>query len=439
MQAQAPVYTQHQAQPQAQLQARAQTILQSLLQAGFEDGRVSITASDVNELNIAHNHVSLMRTTQSLSLSLMAIKDQRRVTASVSSLDDGAVQQTISNMLRDVNASPQDAAYAVAPDQQGDFEKGPQSADREAIAACAKALLAARSEQYPTFVIEECTVKHSLHRTVVVSNRNTALSSSLGSYSMMIMGSSKDEHGSSSFTYTGGDLQELPTRPLDVLDIGAMMASSVQETRTAMIPAKFTGDVILTPMAVMDLIGWLTSQLGDLALLSQASVYQHAVGEMVAAPALTLRNNPQGAGQSPINGEGFVVQPVTVIEAGRLMCQLPSYYGSRKLNLPHLPAGGAWRMEAGNVSRADMLASVQHGALVGRLSMGNPAPNGDFSGVIKNSFLLENGERTTALSETMITGNVAQMLKDIVAVSQEMSDFGGYQLPWLKIRGLRFS
>lgn len=421
------------------MRAQANTILKALLHAGFEDGRVTITQTDVNELNIAHNHVSLMRTTQSQSLSLMAIKDGRRVTASVSSLDDATVQQVIADLLRDVTASPQDEAYAVAPDQQGEFSKGPQSADREAIAASAKGLLDARSKQYPTFVIDECAVKHTLQKTTLVTSGNTGLTSSLGSYGVMIMGSSKDSHGSSSFTYTGGELETLPAQLIEVLDIDAMMANSVQETRTDMIAEKFTGDVILTPMAVMDLIGWLTGNMGDLALLSHASVYQNAVGEVIAAPGLSLRNNPQGAGQSPFNGEGFVVQPVTLIDAGRLNCQLPSYYGSRKLNIAHVPAGDAWCMAGGDVSRADMQASVQHGALVGRLSMGNPAPNGDFSGVIKNSFLLENGQRTKALSETMITGNVAQMLRDIVAISQEISDFGGYQLPWLKISGLRFS
>ncbi len=39
----------------------------------------------------------------------------------------------------------------------------------------------------------------------------------------------------------------------------------------------------------------------------------------------------------------------------------------------------------------------------------------------------------------MITGNVAQMLKDIEAISREVSDLGGFRLPWLKIGGLRFS
>ena len=54
-----------------------------------------------------------------------------------------------------------------------------------------------------------------------------------------------------------------------------------------------------------------------------------------------------------------------------------------------------------------MVGGVRRGALVGRLSMGRPASNGDFSGVVKNSFLLRDGEVGPALSETMITGNVA--------------------------------
>ena len=86
-----------------------------------------------------------------------------------------------------------------------------------------------------------------------------------------------------------------------------------------------------------------------------------------------------------------------------------------------------------------MQSDVSQGALVGRLSMGSPAANGDFSGVIKNSFLIKNGERQHPLSETMITGNVAEMLKNITAISREVSDFGRYQLPWLKVAGLRFS
>jgi PmbA protein len=86
-----------------------------------------------------------------------------------------------------------------------------------------------------------------------------------------------------------------------------------------------------------------------------------------------------------------------------------------------------------------MLGAVDRGALVGRLSMGNPAPNGDFSGVIKNSFLIQGGTLGPALSEVMISGNIAQMLRDVLAVSRERIDTGSLLLPWLRIGQLNFS
>jgi PmbA protein len=129
-----------------------------------------------------------------------------------------------------------------------------------------------------------------------------------------------------------------------------------------------------------------------------------------------------------------------VLDNGRLTQLCPSLYGSRKTGLPHRPvASDGWELLAGETPLADIVAAVQRGAIVDRLSMGSPAPNGDFSGVIKNSFLIENGHAGAALAETMISGNVAQMLKDVVAVSRERIDSGSDALPWLRISGLHFS
>jgi PmbA protein len=71
--------------------------------------------------------------------------------------------------------------------------------------------------------------------------------------------------------------------------------------------------------------------------------------------------------------------------------------------------------------------------------MGSPGANGDFSGVIKNSFVIENGEQGQALSESMISGNMAEMLKDISGVSKEHLDLGGEDYPWIRIPNLHFS
>ena len=102
------------------------------------------------------------------------------------------------------------------------------------------------------------------------------------------------------------------------------------------------------------------------------------------------------------------------------------------------PAGG-WALDAGTTPLAELIAAVPHGALVDRLSMGAPAANGDFSGVIKNSFVIEGGVVGAALSEAMINGNMARMLLDVAAVSRERIDTGALLLPWLRIGGLHFS
>lgn len=118
----------------------------------------------------------------------------------------------------------------------------------------------------------------------------------------------------------------------------------------------------------------------------------------------------------------------------------PGLYASRKTGIAHVPlAASGWEVEAGDTPREQMIAAVQRGALVDRLSMGNPAPNGNFSGVIKNSFAIDGGRVTGAPSETMIGGNIAQTLRDAAAMSAERIDRGDRLLPWLRIRGLHFS
>ncbi len=421
------------------MQDLANSVLEELADAGFDAARVTIIDNEVNELNVAHNNVSLMRSTSSQELALLGIREQRQVTASVSSLEADVITAVINDMVRDVKTAPQDPANAIAPNQTGSFTKGPQQVDRKALAVAAKNLLSFRCDKYPTFQIEDANFAHKLSKTTLVTSEGTELSSSVGRYECSVMGSSKDEHGSSSFNYTGGIIDDLPENLVNHFDLEELMANSVQETQSQAVGDKFVGEVVLMPMAVFDLLSWLQGQIGDFALLSDASLYKESVGEVIARDILTIRSNEQGSGVAPFNGEGFVAQPVTLVKNGTLNHLLPSFYGSRKIDKPYVATSDAWSIDAGDISRDEMVASVKRGAVVSRLSMGSPAPNGDFSGVIKNSFLIEDGMRTQALSETMITGNVAQMLKDIEMVSSQVTDFGGNKAPWLKIKGLKFS
>ena len=86
-----------------------------------------------------------------------------------------------------------------------------------------------------------------------------------------------------------------------------------------------------------------------------------------------------------------------------------------------------------------MIKSVERGILLARFSGGYPSDNGDFSGVAKNSYLIENGEIKYPISESMISGNFAEMLKNIKAISKERIDYGFSILPWIQVSGITIS
>jgi len=93
----------------------------------------------------------------------------------------------------------------------------------------------------------------------------------------------------------------------------------------------------------------------------------------------------------------------------------------------------------GTKSFQEMIKDIDHGILLCRFSGGSPSDNGDFSGVAKNSYYIENGEIKHPVSETMISGNIAQMFMNIGDISNETIDFGDEVLPWISFDGITVS
>ena len=96
-------------------------------------------------------------------------------------------------------------------------------------------------------------------------------------------------------------------------------------------------------------------------------------------------------------------------------------------------------MKPGTESLEDILAGIEKGLLIGGFSGGQPGTNGEFSGVAKNSFLIEHGRVTRAVTETMINGNLGDMLQHVRGISKETDDSGVFSLPYLAVDGIVIS
>lgn len=422
------------------LRQTAQYALEAMTASGFDAAQVSVSASEQDELNVTHNDPSLLRSTQDYSLSLVGILDQRKASMTVTDLSVGVIDASIGDLIERAKMAPQDEANAVSKNQQGRFEQGPVEGDLNLLAEKVQELLDFRADKTPKMSIDEGAALHRVQREVLLTSEGTELSSQIGSYAISVLGTASEGDKVSSYNYTGGVSNDLAqTHASNLFGIGSMLAETERQIETRPVGGNFVGDVILAPTAVGDLLDWLLGQLGDYALISDSSLYTGSVGQQIASGKLTIRSRFDGPGHAAYTGDGHIAKPLTLIEKGELQHLLPGLYASRKTGIKHVPAGSGWTIDTGNVSKQDLIAAVKKGAMVTRLSMGSPGPNGDFSGVIKNSFLIENGEMGQALSEAMVSGNMADMLNSIVGVSSEHLDLGETDFPWIRISGLQFS
>lgn len=424
------------------LQEVAERALAALRAAGFDAAQAGASRSRLAELNIAHDRPSLARSTEVERLALLGLIDGRKASTELSGFDDESIRARAASLFADARSAPPDEANAVSAGQRARIEHGPRESDPALLGDKVEELLEFRARETPTFALQEGTVAHTRSQSLLLTSGGSELSCDLGFHSMTVFGTAREGGKVSSFNHAAGTSHELRgTHATELFGIGEMLRDTVRQVDARAFPGKFVGEVVLAPTAVADLVGWLLGQIGDVQLIADSSLYRDAVGTRIASPLLSLSSRFDAPGVAAISADAFACAPLDIVREGRLTSLAPSLYASRKTGLAHVPVppSGGWEVEAGATPRAALIAAVERGALVGRLSMGNPAANGDFSGLIKNSFELRDGRVGPALSQAMISGNVARMLREVLAVSRERIDSGALALPWLRIGGLHFS
>lgn len=433
-----------QTQADVDLQSLAARALDRLQAQGFDQAQASATQTALTELNAANDRPDLLRSTHTLRLVLVGIRGGQRAAADLSEDSDAAIDAAVAVMREAASAAPVDEAHAVCAQQHGRIEHGPQAADTALLADTVSELLAFRAAEVPTVRLTSALAAHGVQRSCLLSSAGSEVHVAVGSHKLEAVFNVRDGAQSSSFNYNGGFTHDLAALPApDHFAIGELMrdvARSVHARPLSTICAPFTGPVLLTPAAAASLLEWLLGQVADERLLSGTSIYRHRVGEAIASPQLTLENRFDAPGMVALSADGHLAPPLKLVDRGVLRTLTPNRYTSRKTGLAHVPVAEAgWAVPAGATPWRDLAAAIPRGALVARLSMGRPAANGDFAGVVKNSFLIEQGQIGPALAETMISGNVAQMLQAIDATSSERVDTGAWLLPWMRVDGLRFS
>lgn len=428
-----------------QLKKKALYALDMLTKAGADKAQVSVSEGQAEEFNVDAGEFSLIRSVFSSSVGMKAIKDLKKGTIALNSLDDSDIAAAAADCVQAAENGAEDAAVCIsAKEENMDFTDGALTCDKAAFFDSVIRFTEDVARDYPQIMLEQLIAEYSHGRRVLANTNGVLFSEEDGSYSLSVMYSAHDGDKTTSFNYF--DLETLDPNA-DLLSLGmarTMFERAVRELDAAPFNGKFLGTAVFSPACVSDMVGVITGAFaGEYALIEGTSPWKNSLGQPVASECFSLSVIPEDdriiCGEK-ITADGYRSRNYDVIRDGVLKSFCLTEYGANRTGFPRAPStSGSVEIKAGKQPLEEMIGGIPRGILVCRFSGGEPAANGDFSGVAKNSFLIENGRIGRPLAETMISGNFAEMLKNVQGVSRDVLMDGGCVLPYVAFGGVTVS
>jgi len=213
--------------------------------------------------------------------------------------------------------------------------------------------------------------------------------------------------------------------------------------------------IIFTPNGVASaLLSPLVLAFNGKSVLEGASPLKDKLGEQVFDKKLSLWDDATiayGVGSYPFDDEGVSSQRLPLVANGVVTnflydLQTAALAGTQSTGNGQRAGGGfpspaisSLILSGGDVSFQAMVEDMKEGLIVEQLigaDQGNLL-GGDFGGNVLLGYKVENGEIVGRVKDTMIAGNVYQVLKELLGIGQESRWVGGIlQTPPLHCSGV---
>ncbi len=426
-----------------ELQAATQAI-EKMTALGAEESSAQAITSKKSEFNVEGGKFTLLRTTLDHSLSLQALKGQKRGTVNSNSFEEDAIASAATDCVSSAEAGQADPAWEFAREGQKEVVSGDIEPDMEKLFARTQELIDTVHQNYPKVILEQVTTDHTMKTGVYLNSHGVKYTTTAGYYGVSMMFSGHEGDKSSSFNGAGFYVKDLDKPFIEMASLKQNLKDAENQIHTVPAKGKYEGTVIFTPDCLGGMLGELISNFAsDGTLLDGTSKWKDKVNTKVADERITIHVAPGNErvviGQT-YTGEGFEAQDYDLIENGVLKQFMLSAYGANKTGNRRAPNSSfALVMKPGETSVDELIKNTKKGLLVSRYSGGASGASGEFSGVAKNSFLIEDGKIGSAVSETMIAGNLADMLNRVEGISRETVEDGTGSLPYLAVGGITIS
>lgn len=421
----------------------AAELVQNAMALGADQAQVMHTENTRFELDADTRRINLVRTTTNDEAQITVFRDGRKGSAAVNGRSPDAVNHALRDAVEAASQGPADEANEIASGVAPvNTTHGPPNPDRESMRDAVEAHLKLTAERYPELLTRHAIYSFEDTRRSFANSAGIVQKERRGAHTFGTMFAAKRGAETTSFSYTGATAYEPFQRLIDVGLVERTIADVCRSFDARSVPHKFEGDVIITPDCLSSLLAHIAGALGGYALMAGTSPFAEDAGKSVAAESFILRNTPRGEalpGGADFDGFGVPTRNVDIVRNGKLQNFLVNFFCARKLAREQTAGQLNLSVAPGQSSFEELVASTRRGIVFARFSGGNPNDNLDFSGVAKNSFYVEDGVIQYPLIETMVSGNLRSLLRNIRGLSRETVNSGSWTYPYVAAGGVTIS
>ena len=423
---------------------------------GAEGVEVFAVARRTREVAFEKNDLNLARADEELTVGVRVLSGQSFGFVTVNA--PGRVEEAVRQALAVAKIAPPDAHHhlpepvALARPRY-DWDPGLSEFGLGPMAELASHLADRIKARDARLSIDGIRVSAEEAAVAIASSTGIEASHVTSDLSGFVMGMAIDGSEVGSFNYDGASGNRLATVRAELLSAMDRFAEKALWALGARKGETFMGRVLLTPDAVGEiLLEPLLGALGADNLRKGRSPLQGRLGARVAASCVSLRDPGRlldGMAIAPFDREGQAIEPLSLVRDGILEGFFYDAYEARRAGCgstghgrggakgPPVLMPGLIEMAGGDEAAAALEARAGRALVVPRFAGRVEMATGEFSGVVKGGFLVGSGDRVP-VEETMISGNLYDVLQAIEAVSSDRQNiFGSALLPWVLADGVQ--
>ncbi len=449
----------------ADLLSLGDTLVKRAKENGADEAEVYMVSEDKDDITIEKNQIQIGKSMEKEEVGIRVLIGDKIGFASVNSFDKDDILPKVKEAVSIAKTSVEDR-YNIIPgpkkidEKSNVFDPDAEDFDTEDSLRYGRRLLESAKDYDDRVQMSTGVFTADVKERAIVNSKGIQAEEKSSAFTYYAMGMAVDGDEVSSFDFKVDGTHHISD--IDVEGMGRGIAESTVNSLGARKAESFEGTAVFTPFSLMDIFFMgLAFPLNANRVQKGMSKLEGKMGERIADPSLTIRDDStleEGLGCRAFDREGLPTPPIDMIKEGELKNYYHNSYTANKESMDstgHAFGGPSqppkigpsnFVVSRGEKPKEELIEEVDKGILINRFS-GNIDPvSGDISGAVKGGHMIENGERKYPVRETMVSGNVFEMMKSITGISKEWEStpaiMGGdahFFIPHMRFESLSFT